>query len=228
MLDKLLKPSSKKIIESLLKKEKSLSELASELNISKPALLKHLRNLKDIEVISEKEKKTHVGREIYYSLNQLSLVLLIDPKKAGIIGLKSKSSLDPRFLLLEQVEQEEFKSDLRKYLEKLEDMKQKPEFHVVLFGSVARGEGTWKSDIDLLFLRAQWKEDIKKKILDALSEAGMDTKHRVKPQFMRIDELKSDLLLPKEVKDSGLVIYGDLNKRLDIWKQMKRYKNITI
>lgn len=234
MIEKMLKNTSKKIIEILASEgERSLSEITESLNLSKPAVSKHLKELKSIKVVSERKDKTRSGVETFYSLNHFLLTLIINPAGKSIIGIKGSEPFSLPLLLLEQVEEGEFKEDLRRLLEAVVRLnKKKRPSYIILFGSVARGKGTWKSDIDLCLLHRKWDEPdgpSKRQVQELISQVVMDTKHTIKPHFfgfLKFEE--SDSMLIKEIKDSGLVIYGDIYGRNELWRQMKRYKNIVI
>ena len=231
MMERILKSTSKKIIETLTSEgEKSLTEIADKLGLSKPGVSKHLKELKSIEVVTERKEKTETGIENFYSLNHFVLTLIINPGGRSIIGFRSKGPFSPRLLLLEQVEEGEFKKDLKKFLEAVVrlDEEKRPEY-IILFGSVARGEGTWKSDIDLCILHLIWDELDKSEMEELISRVVMKTKHAIKPHFLNLLEFESGKsMLNKEIKESGLVIYGDIYGRDELWRQMKRYKSIML
>ncbi|MCK4267084.1 MAG: nucleotidyltransferase domain-containing protein, partial [Thermoplasmata archaeon] len=201
-----------------------------KLGLSKPGVSKHLKELKSIEVVTERKEKTETGIENFYSLNHFVLTLIINPGGRSIIGFRSKGPFSPRLLLLEQVEEGEFKKDLKKFLEAVVrlDEEKRPEY-IILFGSVARGEGTWKSDIDLCILHLIWDELDKSEMEELISQVVMKTKHAIKPHFLNLLEFESGKsMLNKEIKESGLVIYGDIYGRDELWRQMKRYKSIML
>ncbi len=234
MIERILKSTSKKIIEMLVSEgEKSLTEIADKLGLSKPGVSKHLKELKSIEVVTEKKNKTETGIEAFYSLNHFVLTLIINPGGRSIIGFRTKGPFSPRLLLLEQVEEGEFKEDLRKLLEAVIGLdEEKRPGYIILFGSVAQGRGSWKSDIDLCILHRRWDEEdgaSKREIEELISQVVMETKHMIKPHFVDLLEFEGgDSMLNKEIKDSGLVIYGDVYGRDNLWRQMKRYKSITL
>lgn len=211
----------------------SLTDIANELGLSKPGVSKHLKELKSVGIIDEKKDKTKTGVESFYSLNRFVLTIIINPGGRSIIGFRSKGPFSPQLLLLEQVKEGEFKEDLKKFLEDVVRLdEEKRPGYIILFGSVARGEGTWKSDIDLCILHRRWDESngaSKSEIEELISQVVMKTNHAIKPHFLDLLEFEnSDSLLTKEIKDSGLVIYGDIYRRDELWRQMKRYKSITL
>ena len=115
MMERILKSTPKKIIETLAGGEKSLTEIADKLGLSKPGVSKHLKELKSIEVVTERKEKSETGIENFYSLNHFVLTLIINPGGRSIIGFRSKGPFSPRLPLLEQIEEGEFKKDLKKF-----------------------------------------------------------------------------------------------------------------
>ena len=234
MLKKMLRKTSKDILEILIAEgEKSLSEITERIRLSKPAVSEHLKDLESIGILSKRKEKTETGIETLYSLKQFMLALILNPASRSVISIKSFSPFSPSLLLLEQIEENEFKEDLKKFLEAILKLKekQKPSY-IILFGSVARGEGTWKSDIDLCILHRNWNESdgpSKKQIEELISQVVMETMHNIKPHFFELLEFEEgNSLLLKEIKDSGFIIYGNIYGREHLWSQMKRYKNITL
>ncbi len=233
MIENILKSTPRKIIETLVEGEKSLTEIADKLGLSKPGVSKHLKEMKLIGVVDEKKEKTETGIETFYSLNHFVLTLIINPGGRSIIGLRSKGPFSPRLLLLEQVEEGEFKKDLKKFLEAVIELDEdnRPEY-IILFGSVAGGKGTWKSDIDLCILHRRWDEEdgaSKREIEKLISQVIMETNHEIKPHFLDVLEfINGKSMLNKEIKESGLMIYGDIYGWDELWRKMKRYKSITL
>jgi len=231
MLEKILRKTSRKILEYLnAEGEKSLSVMTGSLGLSKPAVIKHLKELESIGIVSKRKEKTETGVETFYSLNRFSLVMIFNPENKTMINIKSFSDFKLQHLLLEQVEDEEFKEDLREFLTGVAELGEEdlPRY-IILFGSVARGEGTWKSDVDVALLDLKWERDAKKKIEELISDVTMGAKHPLKPHFLALLEFEGgDSLLIKEIKESGLVIYGDIFRRRNLWREMKRYRNIIL
>lgn len=232
MFEKVIGKTSKEILEMLtLEGEKSLSEIAEKLNISKPGVSKYLKNLKSIGIISEKREKTDTGIKVIYCLKEpLTLMLSINPSARSIINIKTNSTFSLPLLLLEQMEENEFKDDLKKLLEDILILEERsrPQY-VILFGSVATGNATWKSDIDVAILDLNWNENRRKRIEKIISDVVMKTKHQIKPHFITLIEFEQGgSMLTKEIKGSGIIIYGSIYRRNTLWCQMKRYKNITL
>lgn len=230
MLEKLFRPNSIKIIELLISEgESSLTVISKRIGLSKPGASKHLKDLVSIGVIKQREEKNSVGIETFYSIKQFTFMLVLNPIEKSIINIKTDSSFPLPLLLLEQLDNNEFKEDIKKLLEKiLKTDKEKIPIFIILFGSVARGEGTWKSDIDLAFIHYVWDIPKRKHIEEIIAETTLETEHQIKPHFIeKLDFENKDSLIINEIKETGLIIFGDIFRRKIIWREMKRYKNFT-
>lgn len=233
MLEKLLRPTSIKILEILNSRgEKSLTIISKTIGLSKPGTSKHLKDLISIGVVKQREEKSSKGIETFYSINQFTLMLVFNPQEKTIINIISKSDFKLSQILLEQeqLEDNEFKNDLKLLLEKMETLNKKDiPIYIILFGSVARNEGTWKSDIDLAFIDYNWSQEKKQNIENLIAEVTLKTEHQIKPKFIhKLEFENNNTLIINEIKESGVIIFGDIFRREKIWKEMKRYKNITI
>ncbi len=217
-----LTETQRKIIEFLAQDERSLTELTDELEISKSGTLKQLKKLVASDLISKEIKTTEVGRESIYSLNNFTYFFSLDPESDSIIQFETLSDFRLPLLLLEQVEQNTFREEIRELFNRLKE----PPF-TILYGSVAKGEGTPKSDIDLLFLKENWSKKEKESINDTISEVNMEIDHQITSKFRTFSRFKKENSLMKEIKESGTVIYDDLYQHSKIWQMMKRYKSIT-
>lgn len=217
-----LTETQRKIIELLGQDERTLTEITDRLEISKSGALKQLDKLVDSNLISKKIETTEIGRESIYSLNNFTYFFSLNPESDSIIQVKTTSAFRLPFLLLEQVEQEKFKNEIKELFKRLEE----PPF-TILYGSVAKGEGTWKSDIDLMFLKESWSKKEKESINDIISEVNMEIDHQITSKFRTFSSFKKGNSLVEEIKDSGMIIYDDLYERSKIWQRMKKYKSIT-
>lgn len=220
-----------RILEHLIRGgEDSLSDITEAIGTSKPNVSKHLKDLADVGLVTEIKEKTSAGVIARYTLNQFTYFLSVNPSAGSVLSIESQSRFSLPFLLLEQVREEEFKNDLEKLLKALLPQSRKKDALValILFGSVAEGKGTWKSDIDLAFIALQWTESSRKRIEGVVSDVNMDTTHQIKPQFFdKLQFVNSDSMLVKEIRESGIVIHCDIFERSEIWREMARYKNIT-
>ncbi len=99
--------------------------------------------------------------------------------------------------------QQQFKSELKTLFENLK----KPPF-TILYGSTAEGKATWKSDIDILFLKEKW--DDRESIINIISDVNMEIEHQIKPEFKNFDQFKKQTTLMEEILKT-VVEYFDSN-----------------
>ena len=230
MLERILGDTQRRIVEHLIREgERSLSHITEEMNLSKPSVSRHLKELVDLGMVKERKERTSAGRESLYSPNRFALLLVINPDARSIVSIETQSRFSLPFMLLEQVKDKEFKEDLEALLDAISQLKEDERpIAVILFGSVAEGKGTWKSDIDVAILSPTWSKTLKGRVEELISDAGMKTKHQVKPHFLVSQQLEGEeSMLVKEIKMSGMIIYGDLYGESVPWKEMERYKSIT-
>jgi len=231
MYAKLFSPASQRIITALLRGRRSLTELAVELKLAKTTLQqKHLRPLEELDVVGKQLVKNERGREAFYELQRFALHVSLDPDSASGLVIATDKNFAPTDLLLEQLENGEFKEDLKRLLQAVSQMAENERpLYIIIFGSVARGEGTWKSDIDILLLHRVWEKKTRDLLVEIIAEATMQTRHQIKPHFQTLLEFEGgDSLLCDEIEQSGIIIYGSRFGRPSLWKKMKRYASITL
>ena len=148
----LLNKHEKQIIEILIQKDKTLPEISAILGISKPATSKHLKKLEEVKIVKGTYELNSVGRTIKYSLQPFQIIFSIDPKNKSIIAFKADDSLDTDNIYLGHIKQKEFRVEVKKYLEGINNTDFE-NYMIILYGSVAQGNAHRKSDIDLLFLK---------------------------------------------------------------------------
>lgn len=214
--------TQRRIIELLAEDERTLTEITNKLEMSKPGALKQLKKMIESDIISKNLKTTEVGRESIYSLNDFTYFISLNPNTGSIIQFKSITEFKISLILLEQVEQSTFKNEIKKLFIRLDEIP-----FTILYGSVAKGEGTWKSDIDLLFLQGSWSKEEKENINDTISEVNMEIDHQISSEFKTFTNFRKTSYLIEEAKENGMVIYGELYQHPEIWQTIKRYKSIT-
>lgn len=214
--------TKKKIVNQLLDGEKSLNELSQEIGVSKQALLKHLDEMEEKGIVRSKLEKGEVGNVKKYEIGSYSKVISID-KKGFVVKYESDSPLDFHFPLTNQIPQQKYRQEASTYLKKIVPMKE--DLTVIIFGSVARGEATWKSDIDIALFSKDWSKREKKEIMDKISDVAMTGKVEtsLNPHFKTYKDLGGEGDLIKEIKRDGLILYTTNQK---VWKIMKNYKSI--
>ena len=226
----LFKPPSQVILQALATGAKSLTELAETLQMSRPAASKHLKELAEIGLIDKTKEKSETGRVARYCLNRWSLFVSVDSKSGRLLALQSNEDFKQCHILLEQLEPGEFKEDLKKLVKVIDSLKRddKPDF-IILFGSVARREGGWKSDIDVALLRDKWSKELQDRIESIISELMVEISHQIQPVFVTCHDVEvADTLICIEIRDSCIIIYGNLFGRRYTWQAMERYKSIAI
>ena len=217
----------KRIIEFLLTADKTLPELATALGISKPGTSKYLKKLEELHIVKGAYERNFDGRTIRYHLQPFHMVLSIDPQSKTILSFSADDALDTEFLALGFIPQKEFRDEVKDYLKEL----QKTDIQrltVVLYGSVVQGIATRKSDIDLLLLREKWTKNEQNSILRLLADASEKTTHPAKPLFLSSSEFeRMDVILKKEIKDHGVILFEKGSPWETIRKDLRRYTTIT-
>ena len=225
---KLFNKYEKRITEILLKKDITLSEISAEIGISKPTTSMYLKRLEENGIIKGTYEKNHVGRTIRYSLQPFHIIFSINPDTKMTINFIADTYLDEDFVLIGNISQKEFRLEVKEYLSKIIKSSFK-EYLIILYGSVAQGIGTRKSDIDLLFLKNKWSKKEKDEILDLIADASNKCNHQAKPLFKSIKEFEDmDKTLQKQIKENGIILYENGKQWGRIKQQLKRYKIITI
>lgn len=215
--------TKKKVVNLLLDGGKSLIELSEKVDMSKPALLKHLDSLEDKGVVQSFKEKSRSGRRKIYKLKDFSTCFSVS-EEGYAVYFEADSAFNPKFPLVNQIPQKKLRNAVLEYLKAVEGVKSP--LSVIIFGSVARGEATWKSDIDAMFFSDSWKdkEDI---ILEKLSDISMneDIETSMSPHFHLYGDLEKGGRLIKEVKKEGIVAHttGEDEK---LWKFLERYGTI--
>lgn len=225
---KLFNKYEKQIIEVLLQKDITLSEIATEIGISKPTTSMYLKRLEENGIIKGTYEKNNAGRIIRYSLQPFQIVFSINPDTKMTINFKANTYLDEDFVLLGNITQKEFRIEVKEYLSKIIKSSLE-EYLIILYGSVAQGFGTRKSDIDFLFLKNQWLKKDKDEILNLIAIASNKCNHQAKPLFKTVEEFEDmDKTLQKQIKENGIILYEKGKQWGRIKNQLKKYKIITI
>ena len=215
------------IINQLIKDNKSLTQLTKNIKVSKPTMLKYLNQLEDVGLINSYIKITKFGREKWYRISEYSQIISINPKK-GIINFKIDEPLNHNNPLIGQIPQMEFRKHAKTYLEQINENFKLPVI-IIIYGSIARNQGTAKSDLDILFLiKDKWNKDLKNIIMEALYQGAVETQLQAKPLFKTLDEfIKSNETITKNIKKDGIIIKDSLDSEL-LWRTMTRYWSISI
>ena len=218
----------KQIIELLLQKDITLSEIAAEIKISKPTTSMYLKRLEENGIIKGTYEKSNVGRTIRYGLQPFHMIFSIDPDTKRTINFIADTPLDEDFVLIGDISQKEFRLEVKYYLSKIITSSLE-KYLIILYGSVAQGVGTRKSDIDLLFLKDKWSKKEEDEILNLIASASNKCDYQAKALFKTPKEFEEmDKTLQKQIKEHGIIIYEKDKEWETIKNQLKRYKIITI
>jgi DNA-binding transcriptional regulator GbsR (MarR family) len=218
----------KQIIELLLQKDITLSEIATEIGISKPTTSMYLKKLEESRIIKGNYEKNHFGRIIRYHLQPFHIIFSIDPNTRRTVNFIADTHLDQDFIQLGAIFQREFRKEVKEYLSSI-ITSSLDEYLIILYGSVAQGVGTRKSDIDLLFLKTKWSKKEKDNIFNLIARVSNKCNHQVKPLFKTVKEFEEmDKTLQKQIKENGITLIDKGKQWGRIKNQLKRYKIITI
>ena len=225
---KIFNKYEKRIIEILLQKNITLSEIAAEIGISKPTTSMYLKRLEENGIIKGKYEKNNAGRIIRYSLQPFQIIFSINPEEKMTINLIADTYLDEDFVLLGNILQKEFRNEVKEYLREI-SKSSIDRYLIILYGSVAQGNAHRKSDIDLLFLKESWSKKEKDQILEKIAIISNKCDHMAKPLFKSVKEFEEmDKTLRKQIKENGIILYEKGTQWGRIKQQLIRYKIITI
>lgn len=227
-----LRPRSLQLLDILLDGERSLTELAKVLELSKPTVHTHLQRLVDANLVT-KRKVTHAaGREARYALRPASLHLEVDPDRGTAISWSATGFVSTRFPLVNQVPQERPRRDLHLVLEALEEGLAPGTWEGVLllvYGSVARGEANAASDLDLAILPGPNDEGatLEDEVHRALGDVETRLEHPIRLRL--IDKgtlLAADLEYHRDILHEALVLHAPPHE-VELWKNLQRYKRTS-
>jgi len=223
----LLKPAVRRIIDAMLGGATTLTAIAEATGHSKPALVPQLKALAELGVVHGERIPTSTGSEAHYRLRDVSLHLSIDAARSAAVAWATPGRWDAELSLLAQVPQPEVREEVRRLLLALRDAGQLPRDAVlILFGSAARGEATWKSDIDILVLVEALDPRRERAFDEAAFEAQIGTQHAFSPTFVTRDEWTSNRKrIVQEARAEGIILWGGEEAP---WSSMKRYGAIRL
>jgi len=213
------------VLEQFIDGPKTLSQVQQFLGVSKPMALKTLSKLEKDGLLSSVMIKNRIGQEKQFLLRSFSMVVSFDMGSKTMLSFVSDGPLSYRYPLLGQVQQARFRDAIKTYLDAVVGPFKKPTYAIVVYGSVARGEGTNKSDLDLMLLSSDWSENEKSKVRELLANAVHIAQVLAKPMFWTLTKLSSDETLPRAVRKEGIIVYSQGEVDL-IWQIQRRYKSI--
>lgn len=152
-----------KIVESLSKKDKAVTELAKEFNTSLSNISQQLSDLEASDIV-KKTGKTEKGTRrpfVKYSIGS-GFVFLVEamPKEARKTFLEVDENIKTH-LRIWSIPQKEFHYFIESFWWELQDHLDDIE-SVAVFGSVAKGNAKPDSDIDILLLARQNQKSLEK------------------------------------------------------------------
>lgn len=223
-----LKPTPQRILSAMLGGARTLSEISAKTKLKKPALVPHLKDLVALGVLRHERVPTSTGTEARYEPNAFSLHLSLDPARGHALAWGAPGAWDPRFPLAAQVAQPDVRAQIVAFLAALRATPIGDELVVILYGSGARGDATWKSDIDLIVLAspARPRGETQRAVETATFESSIGAQHAIRPSI----ETREDFELARkrvhvEAMAEGLVVWagGDAP-----WSKMERYRSISL
>ena len=218
--------TQKKIIQEILNGNTTLTTISHSLKISKPALSKHLKHLEERHIIKGTYQKTSQGRIITYNLKSFTLIYSYDQETNNLIYFTTTCPLDQNFPLLGMIKQQEFREEISTYLASLNPQNYES-LLIILFGSVAQGNATRKSDIDLLILKENWTQQEIDQIYDTLSVVSTTTTHQAVPLIKTTQQFEYlHPSLRKEITNDGIILFKKGKTWNQIIKEFKRYRII--
>ena len=194
----------------------SLSEITIHVGLSKTAVLKHMNKLVRLGLVEKVFVLTDTGRHSRYSVKRCDVLFSVDPDSGTVLEVTGQDDDD---LLIEQVNQSEFRNDIKK-------IQFSGDYLVILYGSVSRGHGTPRSDIDILFVKPKWNKSSKNEVEDMISEANLHSDHPIRHIFVTVEEFLKGSELLEEIYIEGMIIYGERHSSPMVWGKMERYRNI--
>lgn len=230
----ILRPTSRRILEALIGGRRSLTELSAATGLKKQSLAPYLRALAELGFLEHVTTSTPTGREVHYELLAGSLHLEVRPEAEAFIAWRSVGAVHHDFPLLSQIRDPGVRTEvlstlagLRARLTSYEGFWS--EAFIVLFGSVARDEATWKSDIDLLFVtRSEERSRYEEAMLDGLAVLQDQLEHPTRAHFAtREGFLRRPGVIEREAAREGMVLHDPWGES-ELWKAMGRYKRILL
>lgn len=238
----LFRPAPRRILDALLAGARSLTELSDETGLRKPSLQPHLKELAALGIIQRDSVATTMGREVRYRLRSASLHLDLGELPGVALGWATSGFVDWQFPLTGQVPQEKPREEVVRFLRLLGPVLsarfEGEAWHrsfVLLYGSAARGEATWKSDLDLLVLLPDppWN-GLEAAVDDVVSTVQMAGPHALSVRLAeKTAFVRSKKAMDREIAEEGIVVWGPRPRAGEevsraVWARMKRYKGISI
>ena len=225
----LLRPSGQRILNALLPGPRSLTELAAALALTKPAVQRPLKELERLGVVQREYRPRQGTREVVYRAQGCSLRLDILPGGLAL-AWGTAGAADLEFPLAGQVADPGHRADVLAVLRHVRRAAPDAwdELFIVLFGSVARGEATRKSDIDLMVVLPRKDRGLQDRLADAVAATQREAEHALQPFFTtRAAFLAAEKKMEVVAAREGMVVHGTTSGHA-LWSMMTRYRTISI
>ncbi len=212
-----------------------MTRLAGEAKLTKPALYRYLRGLEELGFVERRTIATGQAREVELALTGGSLHLELRPSARSAIAWVSPGPVDHDLPLASQIRDVEARREvtlalhgLRATLETVSILRWMHVF-VILFGSFARDEQTWKSDIDVLVLTDDGLEEREADLIgEMLPTINDNLDHRLQAHFAtRAEFIAQKKEIFREAAEDGMVMH-DPSGEEELWQKLQRYKAISL
>ncbi len=221
----LYRPASRRVLGVLRDDWRTLSELTQALGVTKPSVHRALAPLIEAGFVEVETRTTSVGRERAYRAVPFDVAWSSRP---GVtLHWVTPGQLPNTSRLLHQIPQGTARDDLEKVVGVIKTQKaaiRRAVKFVVVYGSVARGESTWKSDIDLLFVVDGDTQSVESSIRERLADPALDFHHAVHARVASTDDAgdeTGDII--EAIREEGIIVHGDFDEEGGLWTRMKRY-----
>lgn len=196
--------TKREVLEKLTEKDWSPTDLAEEMGKSTQTLYNHLEDLRKDGILEKSSKKAKTRPKTVYSIDQgFAQFVAVLPGDLNIQTVKLTPNKEA-LLRIWSIKQPEFHPYLEEIWRKLKDERVEA---IAVYGSVARGEASEESDIDLLIISNN--EEIEEEYGAKTIEIDGETKMVMAQTYSREDYLdskgKSSFL--KRIEDELHLIY---------------------
>lgn len=228
----LFRAASRRLLAALGEAPTSLTELSAKLGVTKPALVRALAPLEQLGVVERSVARTPQGQVSLYRRLPFSVAWTMT--HGFSLSWFSPGEVPIRDMLLHQLPPGAARDDVQTILDEVHGLPIRLAWSVrfiIVFGSVARGQATWKSDVDVMFLLAGHVDEARAKLQERLADATTRMTHAPSPHFATVDEfLNSQRSLHAAIREEGVIVRGETNHpapEVSVWRQLKRYASTS-
>ncbi len=189
----------RQIINSLIQGQKTLTELAGELSISKPALLKHIREMESASMVKSDQIKTDGGRETRYRLMPFSLIA---SAREGFGLIAESKEIDFEFPLLCQIPGEK-RNGVKQALARI--------------APLSAGSSILLAGEEFILLSDEWKEEAMTKVSGAAAPT--------KCIFWRYADMEANDSFTLRIREQAIVLRARDEKA---FRNLGRYEKLEV